>query len=138
MPKDQQFLSFLVDADLLAALDEFRWRHRFATRAEAIRRLIRWALESKEFSMVDCFITVQRSEALQGSPEEFTLTFCAGTEGAAVVRTYLGEPAVTRALQRIGITQDSIERALEETKQSGRAVLPPVRLSKDMVERLGQ
>jgi len=40
----RQFLSFLVDTELLRQLDEFRFRWRFRSRAEAIRWLLDWAL----------------------------------------------------------------------------------------------
>jgi hypothetical protein len=47
MPGDKPFLSFLVDADLLKRLDDFRFKHRFDSRAAAIKWLLDWALSQK-------------------------------------------------------------------------------------------
>ncbi len=43
--KAQQLLSFVVDGTLLKRLDDFRFRHRFASRAAAIKWLLEWALK---------------------------------------------------------------------------------------------
>jgi hypothetical protein len=40
----KQFLSFIVDSELLRRIDDFRFRWRFGSRADAIRWLLRWAL----------------------------------------------------------------------------------------------
>ena len=47
MPSQKPFLSFVVDDDLLEALDDFRYAQRFPSRAAAIKWLLRWALEQK-------------------------------------------------------------------------------------------
>lgn len=44
MPSKKPFLSFIVDSELLARIDDFRFRWRFVSRAEAIRWLLDWAL----------------------------------------------------------------------------------------------
>ncbi len=44
MPK---LLNFVVDPELLIKLEDFRFRHRFATRAQAIKWLLTEALERK-------------------------------------------------------------------------------------------
>jgi len=40
----KQFLSFIVDSELLRRIDDFRFRWRFGSRADAIRWLLAWAL----------------------------------------------------------------------------------------------
>ena len=40
----KQFLSFIVDSELLRRIDDFRFRWRFGSRADAIRWLLHWAL----------------------------------------------------------------------------------------------
>jgi len=47
MPSDKPFLSFLVEPELLKRLDDFRYKHRFPTRAQAIKWLLDWALKQK-------------------------------------------------------------------------------------------
>ena len=47
MGSDKPFLSFLVDPDLLKRLDDFRFKHRFESRAAAIKWLLAWALDQK-------------------------------------------------------------------------------------------
>lgn len=47
MSSDKPFLSFLVDPSLLKRLDEFRFKHRFESRAAAIKWLLDWALSQK-------------------------------------------------------------------------------------------
>lgn len=39
------FLSFVVNRELLKRLDDYRFANRFASRAEAIKWLLEWALE---------------------------------------------------------------------------------------------
>jgi hypothetical protein len=41
----KQFLSFIVDSELLRRIDDFRFRWRFGSRADAIRWLLSWALQ---------------------------------------------------------------------------------------------
>jgi hypothetical protein len=47
MASDKPFLSFVVDADLLKRLDDFRFKNRFDSRAGAIKWLLAWALDQK-------------------------------------------------------------------------------------------
>ena len=48
MPKSEKpYLNFVVDADLLKRIDDFRFGHRFPTRAAAIKWLLAWALQQK-------------------------------------------------------------------------------------------
>ncbi len=47
MPPDKPFLSFLVEPDLLKKLDDFRFKHRFDSRAAAIKWLLDAALKAK-------------------------------------------------------------------------------------------
>jgi hypothetical protein len=44
---DKPYLNFVVDPELLKRLDDFRFKHRFATRAGAIKWLLEWALKQK-------------------------------------------------------------------------------------------
>jgi hypothetical protein len=44
---DKPYLNFVVDPELLKRLDDFRFKHRFATRAGAIKWLLDWALRQK-------------------------------------------------------------------------------------------
>jgi len=44
VPSKKPFLAFLVDEDLLRAIDDFRFRWRFESRAAAIKWLLAWAL----------------------------------------------------------------------------------------------
>lgn len=43
--KDSQMLTFVVPKDLLARIDDYRFEHRFRSRAAAIKWLLEWALE---------------------------------------------------------------------------------------------
>jgi hypothetical protein len=47
MATDKPFLSFVVDPDLLKRIDDWRFKHRFPTRAAAIKWLLEWALSQK-------------------------------------------------------------------------------------------
>jgi hypothetical protein len=47
MSKDKQLLNFVVDADLLKRLDDFRFKNRFESRAAAIKWLLDWAIKQK-------------------------------------------------------------------------------------------
>lgn len=47
MSSEKPFLSFLVEPELLKRLDDFRFKHRFKTRAAAIKWLLDWALKQK-------------------------------------------------------------------------------------------
>jgi hypothetical protein len=44
---EKPFLHFVIEASLLKRLDDFRFRHRFATRTGAIKWLLDWALSQK-------------------------------------------------------------------------------------------
>jgi len=46
--KEKQFLNVVVPVELLSRLDDFRFEHRFESRAEAIRHLLEWALNNYE------------------------------------------------------------------------------------------
>lgn len=46
-PSAKPFLSFLIDEELLDRINVFWHKHKFGTRAEAIRWLIKAALEAK-------------------------------------------------------------------------------------------
>jgi hypothetical protein len=47
MPEGKQYVNLLFEEKLLARVDDFRFRQRFTTRAEAIRWLITAALDAK-------------------------------------------------------------------------------------------
>jgi hypothetical protein len=47
LSSNKPFLSFVVEPELLKRLDEFRFKHHFASRAGAIKFLIRWGLDQK-------------------------------------------------------------------------------------------
>ena len=48
MPTSQKpYLNFLIEPELLKRLDDFRFKHRFQTRAGAIKWLLNWALSQK-------------------------------------------------------------------------------------------
>ncbi len=47
MASDKPFLSFLVEPSLLKRLDDFRFKHRFESRAATIKWLLQWALDQK-------------------------------------------------------------------------------------------
>lgn len=44
MPSKKPLLAFVIDWDLLQAIDDFRFRCRFESRAAAIKWLLTWAL----------------------------------------------------------------------------------------------
>ena len=44
-PAKKQFLSFLIETDLLARIDDYRFDNRFPTRVGAIKFLLAWALD---------------------------------------------------------------------------------------------
>ncbi len=44
MPRTSPFLSFVADTALIKRLDDFRFAHRFKSRATAIKWLLAWAL----------------------------------------------------------------------------------------------
>jgi hypothetical protein len=45
--KEKQMLTFIVEAGLLTALDDFRFKNRFPSRAAAIKWLLNWSLKQK-------------------------------------------------------------------------------------------
>ncbi|MEX2264115.1 MAG: hypothetical protein WD696_19330 [Bryobacteraceae bacterium] len=47
MATEKPFLSFLVEPDLLKRVDDFRFKHRFDSRAAAIKWLLKAALDAK-------------------------------------------------------------------------------------------
>jgi hypothetical protein len=47
VPSDKPFLSFIVDPEMIKRLDDFRFKHRFESRAAAIKWLLDWALTQK-------------------------------------------------------------------------------------------
>jgi hypothetical protein len=47
MANDKPLLNFIVEPALLKRLDDFRFKHRFPTRAAAIKWLLDWALSQK-------------------------------------------------------------------------------------------
>lgn len=47
MAADKQLLNFLIETDLLKRVDDFRFMHRFESRAAAIKWLMNWALSQK-------------------------------------------------------------------------------------------
>jgi len=46
-PSDKPYLNFVIEPELLDRLDDFRFKHRFATRAAAIKWLLAWSLDQK-------------------------------------------------------------------------------------------
>jgi hypothetical protein len=44
MASEKPFLSFVVEPALIKRLDDFRFKHRFVSRAAAIKWLLEWAL----------------------------------------------------------------------------------------------
>ncbi len=46
MPSAKPILNFIVDRALLRKLDDFRFTHRFSTRAAAVKWLIEYALRA--------------------------------------------------------------------------------------------
>jgi len=48
MPKSEKpYLNFIVEPEFLKRIDDFRFKHRFATRAATIKWLLDWALKQK-------------------------------------------------------------------------------------------
>lgn len=47
MGSEKPFLSFVIDPEFLKRLDDFRFKHRFESRAAAIKWLLDWALNQK-------------------------------------------------------------------------------------------
>jgi metal-responsive CopG/Arc/MetJ family transcriptional regulator len=47
MPSGKPFLSFVIDEKLLDRIDDFRFKNRFASRAQAIIWLVKYALDAK-------------------------------------------------------------------------------------------
>lgn len=45
MASEKPFLSFVIDEELLKAVDEFRFMNYFPSRAAAIKWLLNWALK---------------------------------------------------------------------------------------------
>ena len=45
--EDKQPVHLLLDKDLLKRADDFRFKHRFPSRAAAIKWLLDWALDQK-------------------------------------------------------------------------------------------
>lgn len=44
MPSDKPLLNFVIEPELLAKVDDFRFKGRFVSRAAAIKWLLEWAL----------------------------------------------------------------------------------------------
>jgi metal-responsive CopG/Arc/MetJ family transcriptional regulator len=44
-PKERQYVNVLFDEDALKKIDDFRFKHRFPSRTEAIRWLVSWSLK---------------------------------------------------------------------------------------------
>ena len=44
MPSTKPLLTFVVELDLLKRIDDYRYAHRFSSRAGAIKHLLEWAL----------------------------------------------------------------------------------------------
>jgi hypothetical protein len=47
MGSEKPFLSFVIESDFLKRIDDFRFKHRFESRAAAIKWLLDWALSQK-------------------------------------------------------------------------------------------
>jgi hypothetical protein len=47
MGSEKPLLNFVIEPSLLKRIDDFRFKHRFPTRAAAIKFLLNWALEQK-------------------------------------------------------------------------------------------
>lgn len=47
MPSKKPKLIFVIDPGLLEELDEYRFEHKFQSRAAALMFLLRWALKKK-------------------------------------------------------------------------------------------
>lgn len=44
--EDKSILNFVATKEFIEKIDDYRFKHRFKTRAEAIRFLIEWALKN--------------------------------------------------------------------------------------------
>lgn len=47
MTTEKPILNFVIDPKLLKRVDAFRFKNRFATRAQAVKWLLSWALDQK-------------------------------------------------------------------------------------------
>jgi hypothetical protein len=47
MGSEKPFLSFVIEPEFLKRIDDFRFKHRFESRAAAIKWLLDWALGQK-------------------------------------------------------------------------------------------
>lgn len=47
MPSSKPEMRFVIDEDFLKDIEDFRYKYRFASRAEAMKWLMRWALDQK-------------------------------------------------------------------------------------------
>ena len=47
MTSAKPFLNFVIDEDLLKAIDDFRFEHRFESRAATVKWLLAWALKQE-------------------------------------------------------------------------------------------
>lgn len=45
MPSDKPLIHFVTEKEFLDKVDDYRFEHRFKSRASAMRFLMRWALE---------------------------------------------------------------------------------------------
>jgi hypothetical protein len=50
---DKPYLNFVIEPRLLNRVDDFRYKHRFPTRAAAIKWLLAWALDQKPVPKVE-------------------------------------------------------------------------------------
>ncbi|MDE2096716.1 MAG: hypothetical protein KGL39_05660 [Patescibacteria group bacterium] len=48
MPSKKPMLTFVIDTELLKRIDDYRFAHRFPSRAETIKSLLRQILDEKE------------------------------------------------------------------------------------------
>jgi len=48
MPSKKPFLSFVIDPELLRKIDDYRFKHRFESRAAAVKYLLKIALEQED------------------------------------------------------------------------------------------
>jgi hypothetical protein len=47
MSSEKPLLNFVIEPELLKRIDDFRYKHRFPTRAAAIKWILDWALSQK-------------------------------------------------------------------------------------------
>ena len=47
MGSNKPLLNFVIEPELLKRMDDFRFKHRFPSRAAAIKWLLQWALDQK-------------------------------------------------------------------------------------------